>query len=181
MLRWLREKLNNAFSNKDPEDYPSVVILLKEQQFLASEKALELGQRAWGTHEAVELIGVVNHGASYALRSGKFFFAVNQAGRRYKIKGHERSDLLQRPWSDHMAWLAIDMPTQSSAKLREIDSLGSAYKLLLIYAFLYWSPNCLSVYFPAEGVTVPNLGDLADSINWGRRNGINLDFLGDKK
>jgi hypothetical protein len=73
------------------------------------------------------------------------------------------------------------MPTQGSDRLREIDSLATVYKLLLVFAFLCWSTNCLIVYFPAEGISIPNLGDLADSINWTRSNGQNLDFLDTSK
>jgi hypothetical protein len=75
--------------------------------------------------------------------------------------------------------MSVDFPAGTTAKLREIRSLGSFYKLLLIYVFLCWSPNCLAIYFPMEGITVPNLGDLAGSIKWARQNGTNLDFLED--
>ncbi len=119
----------------------------------------------------------MNDGYSHALRCGKFFFAINQANQRYEVSVTAEGELLQRPWISHSAWISIDMPTQSRPRLIEINSLGQTYHLLLIFAFLCWTPNALAVYFPAEQKTVPNLGGLAESINWTRRNGIDLDFL----
>jgi hypothetical protein len=126
------------------------------------------------------MIQTLNNGSSYVLRAGKLIFAVHQAPQRYEVEGREQNNLLQRPWDEHTAWMSVDFPAITTAKLREIRSLGSYYKMLLIYVFLCWSPNCLAVYFPMEGVTVPNLGDLAESIKWARQSGINLEFLEDK-
>jgi hypothetical protein len=87
---------------------------------------------------------------------------------------------MQRPWDQHRAWLSIDMPLIAKG-LRETEAWGESHKLLLIFAFKSWSPNCLAIFFPTEGVTVPNFGDLADSIRWGRQNGLKLDFLNKPK
>src|ERR1700722_20078132 len=171
MLRWLRDKLKQSRLDSSSEDYPSVVILLREPQFRTSEESLNIVRKALGTDTDVELIQVLDNGNAHVIRDGKFFFTFHQAGQRYEVSGQETIALRQNAWDEHKAWLAFDLPTQSSAKLRQIDSLASAYKVLLVFAFLCWSPNCLAVYFPAEGVSVPNLGDLADSINWARRNG----------
>jgi hypothetical protein len=180
MFKWLREKLRPRLDHS-VEDYPSVVLLLKDPQFQSAEEVLDIANRAWKAVAPVELLQTLDDGSSYILRCGKFWFAVHQAVRRYEVDGHEPNGLLQRPWDEHKAWLSIDLPMQRTAKLKEIDSLGGAYQLLLIYAFLFWSLNCLGVYFPAESITVPNLGGLADSINWSRKNGQNLDFLNTKK
>jgi len=51
------------------------------------------------------------------------------------------------------------------------------YKVLLIFVFLSWANNCLTVYFPAEGVTIPNFGDLTQNIRWARRAGLDLSLL----
>jgi hypothetical protein len=181
MLRWLRDKLRPSRLDSPPEDYPSVVILLREPQFRTPEESLNIVRRALGADTDVELIQALDNGNSHVIRNGKFFFTFHQAGQRYDVPGHETTDLRQNAWNEHKAWAAFDLPTQSSAKLREIESLASAYKVLLVFAFLCWSPNCLAVYFPTEGVSVPSLGDLADSINWARRNGQNLDFLNTPK
>jgi hypothetical protein len=49
--------------------------------------------------------------------------------------------------------------------------------MLLIFVYKLWSGNALAVFFPAERVTVPNFGELADSIQWARRAGLDLKFL----
>ncbi len=159
------------------EDHPSVVILLKEPHLRTTDESLQIVRRALGEKTDVELLGVLNGGNSHVLRDGKFFFAFHQAAQKYEIPGRETTELMQSGWDSHAAWMSFDLPMQSSAQLKGIDSLGAAYRVLLVFAFLCWSPNCLAVYFPAEGVTVPNLGDLADSIQWARRNGQNLGFL----
>jgi hypothetical protein len=35
----------------------------------------------------------------------------------------------------------------------------------------------LAIFFPAERTTIPNFGELAASIQWGRRTGLDLSFL----
>jgi hypothetical protein len=177
VLNWLRNKLKHARSDEVDEPYPSVVLLLDKPLLLTKEQVLDTAQRAWGAHDAIEHIATLNNGHSHALRCGKFFFAINQANQRYEVTVAAEGELLQRPWMHHSAWLSIDMPTQSRSKLIEINSLGHSYHLLLVFAFLCWTPNALAIYFPAEQKTVPSLGALADSINWARRNGIDLHFL----
>ena len=177
MLRWLRERLGREGSDSPPKNYPSLVVLLKEPKFQTSESALQTAQRAWAFHGPVEIVGSLNGGTSYVLKCGKFFFSVVQADGPYEVDFHESALSLQLPWKEHKAWMAIDLPNQSSMKLRELGGLGIAYRFLLYYALQIWSPNCIGLYFPAEQVSLPNLGDLADSIQWARRNGQNLGFL----
>lgn len=181
MLKWIRDKLRLTRLDSSIEDCPSVVILLKEPQIRTPEESLNIVRNALGANTDVELIQTLNDGCTHVIRDGKFLFSFHQYQQRYKVPGRPSAVLLQKPWEEHKAWLAFDLPTQSSVKLKEIDSLGLSYKVLLVFAFLSWSPNCLAVYFPAEAVTVPNLGDLADSIHWARRNGLNLDFLNTTK
>jgi hypothetical protein len=180
MLQWLREKLNLSGPSERAEDHPSAVILLRQAQILTQDEVQERGLKAWGAGGPVELISTLNGGGSFVLRCGKFIFAIHQAAQRYEAAGREQSDVFQRPWDEHTAWMSVDFPQSSSRRLREIDSLGSCYKMLLVFVFLCWSPNCLAVYFPMEGITIPNLGDLAGSVKWVRQNGIRLDFLKDK-
>lgn len=73
--------------------------------------------------------------------------------------------------------MSVDLPNLRNEALFRAGELGNMYKVLSIFVFLCWTNNCLGVYFPGEGVTVPNFGDLAASINWGRRSGLNLNFL----
>jgi len=124
---------------------------------------------------------IVHEGRSYVLHCGPLSFTIHQADQRYDAYHDEPTELHRRFWQEHKAWTAIDLPRLRTARLRSDGSLGMFYRILTIYAFLFWSPNCLGVYFPAERVSIPNLGDLADSINWARRIGQNLDFLDSPK
>jgi hypothetical protein len=104
-------------------------------------------------------------------------FSIHCANARYDGEGERGDDILQRPWNDHKAWMSVDLPKLSNKALYEAGDLAKMYKALLVFVFLCWNNNCLGVYFPGEGVTVPNFGDLAGSINWGRQSGLNLNFL----
>ncbi len=175
ILRKLFRRREDTASEKDY--WPSVVILLKEPRFPTAEEALRVGQASWGAHAQVELTGSTNNGRSYVLRTEKFFFSINYAQGPYGVEGKEHSQAQQRPWEEHAAWLSIDIPNRKTEELREAKALSACYKLLLVFAFKMWSSNCLGVYFPCEGVTIPNLGELAASVVWARGNGVNLKFL----
>jgi hypothetical protein len=159
------------------DDWPSTVLLLKAPLFPTPEEAVATGQEAWGAHAPVKLMSLANDGKSYILTCGTFVFSLHLSSERYGVVGQEPSEAQQRPWDEHQAWFSIDAPTAKVEKLRQDKTVGDVYKLLLVYAFKRWSSNCLGIYFPAESVTVPNLGDLAQSIQWGRKNGIDLSFL----
>jgi hypothetical protein len=176
-LRWLRGKLGITDKDDSKGDWPCVVLLLKEPHFPSSEEAVQVGQASWGAHAPVELMSTANGGKSYILASGKFVFSVNFGSVPYGLEGQEPSEAQQRPWDEHNAWLSIDAPTQNVEKLRQSKTLGGVYQLLLVYALKTWSPNCLGIYFPSESITVPNLGGLAESLQWGRQHGIDLSFL----
>jgi hypothetical protein len=161
-----------------PKDYwPCVVILLREPHFPAPEEVLRTAQASWGVHAPVESVGKLKEGASYILRSGGLIFSVRFGVDRYGVEGQQPIEVLQRPWDEHKAWMSIDMPNERNEHLYKTKALGGSYQLLLVFAFKSWSANCLGVYFPAEGVTIPNLGELSESIQWGRKNGLDLDFM----
>jgi hypothetical protein len=176
-LKWLRWKLGITSEADRKDDWPCIVLLLKKPLFPSPEEAVQTGQESWGAHAPVELMSIANGGKSYILTSGTFVFSVNFGSGPYGLEGQEPSEAQQRPWDEHNAWLSVDAPTQKVEKLRQSTALGGVYQLLLVYAFKTWSPNCLGMYFPAESVTVPNLGELSQSLQWGRQNGINLSFL----
>jgi hypothetical protein len=73
--------------------------------------------------------------------------------------------------------MSVDLPKLRNQALYQSGDLASMYKVLLVFVFLCWNNNCLGVYFLGDGVTIPNFGDLAASINWGRQSGLNLNFL----
>ncbi|MGA2216976.1 MAG: hypothetical protein ABSG51_02770 [Terracidiphilus sp.] len=176
-LQWLKRKLGVTSKADRRDDWPCVVLLLEKPFFPSPKEAVQTGQASWGAHAPVELMSVANGGNSYILTSGTFVFSVNVGSGQYGPEGQEPSEAQQRPWDEHRAWLSIDAPTANVEKLRQSKSLGGVYQLLLVYALKSWSPNCLGIYFPCEGVTLPNLGELSLSLQWGRQNGINLSFL----
>src|SRR5580658_567435 len=106
----------------------------------------------------------MHEGRAYILRCGPLHFSIHQASERYNVTHYEPTELHRRASKDPTAWTAMDLPALRTTKLKEDGSVGSFYQILLIYAFLLWSENCLAVYFPAEQVSVPSLGGLAESI-----------------
>ena len=70
MLDWLRNKLTPQRSADGAEDHPSVVVLLRNSQWLAQDQALQIGQKAWGARDQVEMIQTLNNGST--LRSSRW-------------------------------------------------------------------------------------------------------------
>jgi len=170
-------KPGTAGSVYPAEYFPSAVMLLREPAFPSEDDVLMKAQKAWGASGPVERVATMREGASHVLRSGPMIYSLHMNAGRYGGSVEGGSDILMRPWNEHRAWMSMDMPNARCEQLRRGNALGDFYKILLIYAFLSWLENCLGAYFPAEGVTVPNLGGLAESIQWGRRNGLSLSFL----
>jgi hypothetical protein len=168
----------SAAGREYPAEYfPSVVMLLREPAFPSADEVLIKAQKAWGAGGRVERVATMREGASHVLRSASVIYSVHTDASRYGGSVEGGDEILMRPWNEHRAWMSIDMPNTRCEQLRRHGVLGDIYKVLLIYAFLSWSESSLGVYFPAEGVTVPSFGALAESIQWGRRNGLNLSFL----
>jgi hypothetical protein len=171
----LRQK---TIPSRYPSDYwPSVVVLMAKPLFPSREEVNARAQRAWANAGPVNLVGTLRDSASYVFQCGPMSISVHFTNARYGGPASGGSDILQRPWNDHTAWISVDMPTQRNQALHQSGSLGEMYKVLLIFVFLSWSNNCLAVYFPAEGVTIPNFGDLAGNIQWARHAGLDLSFL----
>ena len=163
------------------DDWPSVVLLLRNPEFPEPEQMLHIAQRAWGAEGPVKLLGTLREKQSYTFAcntpQGSLWFSVHISKLRYGSEGREPLEVLQRPWDEHSAWMSIDSPHQKCAQLSKSKALADIYKVLLIFAFQVWSRNALAVFFPAERVTIPNFGELANSIQWARRTGMNMSFL----
>ena len=173
---WLRGKTRVENQSSNDEACPSIVMLLREGRLLSDKEAVRMATDAWGKVGPVELIGKVGVN-SHAIRVDKLFFAIHSANRRYEIPGAELPEAQQQCWDQHNAWMSVDIPTARITQLKEQGHSKSTYNILMFFVFKNWSANCLGIYFPAEGVTVPNLGDLIESIRWSARNGIDLKFL----
>ncbi len=175
-IQWMRDKLRIGKHDEAKDGWPSIVFLLREPILPTPEVAKNMGQAAWGAAAPVELVSTIRE-HSYLLRADLLFFAVHAAHARYEVGRLQLSQVQQQRWDEHTAWLSVDMPQQRALKQIGRTSWSAAYKSLMFFVFKHWSPNCLALYFPAEGVTVPNMGGLAESIRWSRRNGIDLSFL----
>jgi len=180
----LFERLRSAMKPREQspgnDHWPSIVFLLHEPHLPNAEEAVRLAQTAWGAVGPVELVGTVGP-HSFAIRIDPLYFAIHAAHTRYEVELPQASEPVNQCWLQHTAWLSIDLPGKRTVELRAQQRLGSAYQTIMYFAFKYWSPNCLALYFPAEGTTVPNHGDLLQSIRWCKANGMNLDFLRENK
>jgi hypothetical protein len=175
ILQKLRQKMR---PDRYPADYwPSVVVLMSQPVFPSGDEILSHAQTAWGNAGQAKLAGTLRNGASHVIHCGPMTFSIHCTNAKYGQLSERGDGILQRPWDDHSAWMSVDLPKLRTQALSEAGELANMYKVLLVFVFLCWNDNCLGVYFPGEGVTVPNFGDLAASINWGRQNGLNLNFL----
>jgi|SRR5580658_1130521 hypothetical protein len=181
VFRQLILKIFGRQNRYNDVDWPSVVLLLREPSFPAPERLARIAEESWGAGGPVKVIGTLREKRSYAFSRvtshGPLWFSIHTEARKYGSEGQEPLEILQRPWDEHLAWMAIDSPHTTIVKLLKEDALEDIYKCLLIYVFKVWSPNVLAVFFPAERTTIPNFGELADSIKWGRRSGLDLRFL----
>jgi hypothetical protein len=128
MLNWFRKTFRTARLARSSENYPSVVVLLKEPVIRTSDDSLDLVTRALGADADVQLISVLNNGNSHLIRHGKFFFTFHQADRRYELPGYKPTGVVRTAWNEHTAWIAFDLPAQSSAKLRELKHFRERYR-----------------------------------------------------
>jgi hypothetical protein len=93
MLSWLRKVLTSPRLDNSQENYPSVVVLLKEPQTRTADESIQLVRRALGADTDVEMISTLNHGDSHVLRKGKFVFTFHQASQRYELPGFNPPDI----------------------------------------------------------------------------------------
>lgn len=181
VVRKLIGRILGARTCYNDDDWPSVVLLLREPEFPEPETLVRVAEEAWGAGGPVKIIGTLRKKQSYCFSchtsSGPLWIAIHTQARRYGSEGREPLEIMQRPWDEHQAWMAIDSPYTTVVKLIEGNALAEIYKCLLIYAFKIWSPKVLAVFFPAERLTIPNFGDLAASILWARRAGHDTKFL----
>ncbi|SRR6266567_3412536 len=176
----LRKIFGGRDQAKPSEDWPSIVLLLKQAHLPTAEQAVEMARAAWGAAAPVELLGTPGP-HSFALRVSPLTFALHAFAGRYEVGQFDLSLAQQQSWDQHTAWLSVDLPRRRTAQLRTEGRLGSAYMSLMYFVSKHWSSNCLAMYFPAERITVPNQGNLMDSIRWAGRNGIDVSFLREAK
>jgi hypothetical protein len=172
----LKKMIGLAVPSDSSEDCPSIVLLLNQPQELDADRALAIASSAWGAAGPVELIGT-NPPYTYAIRASELFFAIHAVPHRYQASPPISSQIQERCWTQHKAWLSVDMQRAAVTELRASGRLGEAYFTLLHFVHERWSPDCVALYYPAEGVTIPNQGDMAESIRWARRHGTDLNFL----
>jgi hypothetical protein len=160
--------------NEDEELCPSLVLLLDSPVELTRETARGLAVQAWGESDSQVSIDLARRNGRWMIRVSDVLFAVRNGSARYRRSGHEANQVRQSVWDRHHGWLAVDYP--DAPKMPESE-WPSCYKLLFLMANQLWNENCLGLYLPVQGVTVPNMGDLIASIRWAANNGTPLPFL----
>ncbi|HEY6448902.1 MAG TPA: hypothetical protein VIY53_20780 [Acidobacteriaceae bacterium] len=156
------------------EPWPSLVLLLRVPREFTHADANQLARQVWNTsQDKPEIVGSPRDG-SYVIHVSGLFFAMHSVAARYSARGHEADVVRQQVWDQHSAWLSIDY-SRGSREPR--SKWGHFYFPLTLMANKVWDANVLGAFFPAEGVTVPNMGELIPSITWAAKNGSPLQFL----
>jgi hypothetical protein len=177
IIQRVLKRITHGPERYQEDDFPSTVLLLREPKFPEPDALLRAAQESWDANGPVTLLGTLRQKRSYIFHCGKIAFSVHCEARPYGGDGREGLEVLQRPWDEHKAWLSIDFPYGKNRLLNAEGELSNVYKMLLICAYKLWSDNTLALFFPGEGITVPNFGGLAESIQWGRQAGLDLRFL----
>lgn len=160
--------------NEEEDPCPSLVLLLESPVELTRQAALELAAQAWGEADSEASIDLARRKGRWFIRVSDVLFGVRGGRAPYRRPGNEPNQVRQRVWDRHRAWLAVEYP--DAPKMPESE-WPSCYKLLFLMANQLWNENCLGLYLPVQGVTVPNMGDLISSIRWAAKNGTPLPFL----
>lgn len=174
-IRFLGSVISGS-PDEEEEPRPSLVLLLESPVELTRETAIELAAQTWAESDSEVSIARGHRGGRWLIRVSDVRFGVRSDRARYRRTGRETSQARQRVWDRHTAWLAVDYP--DGPKIPESE-WPSCYKLLFLMANQLWNENCLGLYLPVQGVTVPNMGDLIESIRWAGKNGTPLPFLHD--
>jgi hypothetical protein len=164
-------------SQQAEEAWPSFVLLLKEYRPLSDDRLLQLADKCYGmsgTNGRISPQIVSNTSAGRVLQVQFFFIHVSEGCGRYEVPGKETSEVRQRPWDAHTAWRSVDFPKQKASNPAK---RSEEYKLVFFLVTQLWDENCLALYIPEYGTTIPNLGSWKESLIWAGKNGSNLDFL----
>jgi hypothetical protein len=180
MFGFLKSHRRTQDGPDEEDDWPSIVLLLREAVLPSAEEAIEMAGTAWGAAGQVELLGAVGP-HNFVIRVAPLTFALHAVGSRYEAETGQLNAMQKQCWDQHSAWLSVDLPGRQVGVLRQSGQLAGAYKSLMYFVLRHWSQNCSALYFPSEQATLPNYGDLIDSIRSARRDGINLDFLKENK
>jgi hypothetical protein len=172
-LRFLGSVVTGS-PDEEEDPCPSLVLLLETPVELTRESAIELAAQTWGESKSQVSIARASRKGRWLIRVSDVLFGVRSGTDRYRRPGQETSQVRQRVWERHSAWLAVDYP--DGPKMPESE-WPSCYKLLFPLANQLWDENCLGLYLPVQGVTVPNMGNLIESIRWAGKNGTPLPFL----
>jgi len=158
--------------DEDEEPCPSLVLLLDSPMELTEGAALDLATQAWG--ESGSEPSVSNRRGRWHVSVSEILFVLHCGRGPYRRRGHETNQVRQRVWERQRGWIAVEYPDEP--RIPE-SAWPACYKLLFLMANQLWDDRCLGLYLPAQGITVPNMGDLIGSIRWAGNNGTPLPFL----
>jgi len=113
-----------------------------------------------------KLVGTLRNGASYVIQCGPMSLSIHCTYARYGGLS-ERGDDILSGMGRHKAWMSVDLPSFAIKHCISQD-LASMYKVLLCSCFSA-GITTVSGLFPGRRRDIPNFGDLAASINWGRQ------------
>ncbi len=176
MIKRVLGRLKRLFTRRseDEEKYSSVVMLLRVTSILSEDNMNTAAGRAFKEFKYVgEFAGRHNFVVATTVltiesRDG-FYFDPEQD------KAAADTNLFARTWAEHTAWLSIDLP-QSVGKPKGMRM--KSYAVTLPLAEQLWNGNCTGLYFPAESITVPNIGGFNESLSWYTKNrGHATDFV----
>lgn len=173
-LKWnsLIERIRGPQS---PHSSVSFVFLESGWKPLTDEALLERAQAAYRAAAPKGGISILEKrtASSRVIKMESFFFAYHQARQTYARPLSEAPENIQQAWNNHVSWSSIDW---IRPELEEKDKAAARKLLLPLVAYL-WGSHVTGLFFPDHGLTVPNLGTLADSIRWSRKNGVPVQEL----
>jgi len=109
MFSFLKKLLQRK---KEPEisEWPSVVLLLREQMALTDVSVMSLAQKVWGLDggQSISLLGSTDNG--WVISLGRMTLSIQGVPARYDVAGQQANETTQRPWDEHRAWLSVDAP-----------------------------------------------------------------------
>jgi hypothetical protein len=174
-LRWLNKLLGKESAAEGESDPVSVVVLLRRPISFSDQELLELADQTWGLNGpdgrvSPSLVGRTKSGKTgqaRLLRVNMLHIAIITAAEPYfanrKTEVNSPRDVIEAAWNDQSAWMAIDY---HRTKFDKPASRYTTYQVLLLFANKLWDDNCTGLYLPLEGVTMPRLGSLIESLKW---------------
>jgi hypothetical protein len=169
LLAWLMFwRRGEEDSNKMPR---SIVMLTRKAHTFTKEELIAAAELGWGKKfDGVEdpMWFVTVSDVLTILKAGKYVVQLVQVSQPYSddletsAKNLTREEQ-KRAWFEHHAWFSLDLwndAVPSSPK----PSKKEAYAVLARFSRQLGDANCCAIYFPNEGLMLPNDGNAEDEL-----------------